>query len=102
MIKKSFPFFSFDFESVFAKHPTGNILSFLFYPKAVYFVSVSFGIHGPPLTLKTDRWDIRGLDLEKMTSFTHLSLTFQRVNTIYYICKHRFESLKAQNSRAAY
>ena len=38
MVKKSFPFFlSFDFESVFAKHPTGKILSFVFYPKAVYF-----------------------------------------------------------------
>ena len=30
-------FFSFDFESVFTKHPTGKILSFVFYPKAVYF-----------------------------------------------------------------
>ena len=30
-------FFSSDFESVFAKHPTGKILSFVFYPKAVYF-----------------------------------------------------------------
>ena len=38
MIKKSFPFFSVDFESVFAKHLTGKILSFVFYPKAVYFV----------------------------------------------------------------
>ena len=48
-------FFSFYFESVFAKHPTGKILSFLFYLKAVY-LSVSFGFHGPPLlTLKTDR-----------------------------------------------
>ena len=30
-------FFSPDFESVFASHPTGKILSFAFYPKAVYF-----------------------------------------------------------------
>ena len=37
MIKKSFPFFSSDFESVFAEHLTGKILSFEFYPKAVYF-----------------------------------------------------------------
>ena len=29
--------FSFDFESVFAKHPTGKTLCFEFYPKAVYF-----------------------------------------------------------------
>ena len=30
-------FLSTDFESVFAKHQTGKILSFVFYPKAVYF-----------------------------------------------------------------
>ena len=30
-------FFSSDFESVFAKHPAGKILSFVFYRKAVYF-----------------------------------------------------------------
>ena len=30
-------FFSLDFESVFAYHLTGKILSFEFYPKAVYF-----------------------------------------------------------------
>ena len=53
--QKIISFFSFDFESVFAKHPTGKILSLLFYPKAVY-LSVSFGFHGSPLlTLKNDR-----------------------------------------------
>ena len=35
--QKIISFFSSDFESVFAKHPTGKILSFVFYPKAVYF-----------------------------------------------------------------
>ena len=30
-------FFSSDFESVFTQHPTGKILSFAFYLKAVYF-----------------------------------------------------------------
>ena len=35
--QKIISFFPFDFESVFAKHPTGKILSFVFYPKAVYF-----------------------------------------------------------------
>ena len=35
--KKISSFFSSDFESVFAKHPTGKILSFDFCPKAVYF-----------------------------------------------------------------
>ena len=34
--QKIISFFSLDFESVFAKHPTGKILSFAFYPKAVY------------------------------------------------------------------
>ena len=35
--QKIISFFSSDFKSVFAKHPTGKILSFVFYPKAVYF-----------------------------------------------------------------
>ena len=35
--QKIISFFSSDFESVFAKHPTGKILSFVLYPKAVYF-----------------------------------------------------------------
>ena len=35
--QKIISFFSSDFESVFTKHPTGKILSFVFYPKAVYF-----------------------------------------------------------------
>ena len=35
--QKTISFFSSDFESVFSKHSTGKILSFLFNPKAVYF-----------------------------------------------------------------
>ena len=35
--QKIISFFSSDFESVFAKHPNGKNLSFVFYPKAVYF-----------------------------------------------------------------
>ena len=35
--QKIISFFSSDFESVFAKHPTGKILSFVLYPTAVYF-----------------------------------------------------------------
>ena len=35
--KNHFVFFSSDFQSVIAQHLTGNILSFHFYPKAVYF-----------------------------------------------------------------
>ena len=36
--QKIISFFCSDFESVFAQHPTAKILSFAFYPKAVYFV----------------------------------------------------------------
>ena len=37
MIIKITSFFSSDFESVNAQHLTGKILSFDFYPKAIYF-----------------------------------------------------------------
>ena len=40
--------------------------------RRLFILGVSFGFHGLPLlTFKTDRQDIRGLDLGKMTSFTH-------------------------------
>ena len=52
MIKNHF--FSSDFESVTAQHLTGNILSFDFYPKAIYL-----------LTFQSDRLDLGGLDLGK-------------------------------------
>ena len=69
--KKSFPFFL-----QILKACSLNIwlakfwaLSFI---RRLFILSVSFGFHGPPLlTFKTDRQNIRGLDLEKMTSFTH-------------------------------
>ena len=72
MIQKSLLFFSSsDFESVIAQNLTRKSLSFDFYPKAIFTLSVSFGFHGPPLlTFKTDRSDLRGLDLGKMTSST--------------------------------
>ena len=35
--KKIISFFPSDFESVFAEHLTGKVLSFGFYPEAVYF-----------------------------------------------------------------
>ena len=47
--QKIISFFSFDFESVFAKHPTGKILSFVFYLKAVYF-ECKFGISRSAIT----------------------------------------------------
>ena len=48
-----------------AQHLTGKILSFDFYPEAIYF-ELSFGFHGPPLpTSQTDRLDLRVLDLGK-------------------------------------
>ena len=53
--QKIISFFSSDFESVFAKHPTGKILSFVFIQR-LFILSVSFGFQGPPLlTFKTDR-----------------------------------------------
>ena len=65
--QKIISFFPSNFESVFAQHLPGKVLSFEFYPKAVYFER-NFGFHGwPLLTLKTNRLDLRGLDLEKMT-----------------------------------
>ena len=40
--------------------------------RRLFILSVSFGFQGPPLlTFKTDRYDIREMDLEKMTSSTH-------------------------------
>jgi len=37
MKKNITSYFSSDFESVFAKHLTSKVLSFDFYPRAVYF-----------------------------------------------------------------
>ena len=60
---------------------TGKILTVDSYPEAVLITLIaSFGFHGPPLfTFKTDRLDVRGFDLGKVTSFTK----FQRVNPAY-------------------
>ena len=56
--------FSSEFENVLAQHQTGKILSFDFYPKAVYTLNVGFVFHSLPfLTFKTDQG--------KVTSFTH-------------------------------
>ena len=64
-------FFPSDFESVFAYRLTGKILSFEFYPKAVYF-ECKFWILWSAIThVQTERENIRGLDLAIMTSFTH-------------------------------
>ena len=44
-------------------------LSFI---QRLFILSVNFGFHGPPLlSFKTDQLDLRRLDPEKMTSFTH-------------------------------
>ena len=92
MIKKITSFFSSDFESVFAYHLTGKTLSFVFYPKAVYFecnfwISRSVIIH-----VQTDRLDLRGLDPEGFSV---------RMQLIIY-AKREFKSLKDQTPRAAY
>ena len=68
--QKIISFFSSDFEKRVRLTPNWQNLSFEFYPKAVCFECKFWS--GPPLlTFKTDRLDLRGLDLEKMTSFTH-------------------------------
>ena len=79
MIKISVPFlFSSDFESVFAYQLTGKILSFEFYPKAVYF-ECKFWILQSAIT-HVQNWKWRHL----LTS-----LRFQRANAIYYVWKTR-------------
>ena len=61
--KKITSFFSSEFESVFAKHLTGKILSFEVFIQRALTLKVCFGFHDPPfLTCKTDRLDLRGLD----------------------------------------
>ena len=78
--------FSSNFESVFAKHPTHVAKFFaLCFIWRLFILSGSFGFHGPPLlTFKTDRLDIRGLHLEKMTSFTHkLNISACKRNLLY-------------------
>ena len=65
--QKSLPFYSSDFEGVFANADLPcKILSFDFYLFTLRF-------HDPPLLMfKTDRFDFRaGLDLGKITSCAH-------------------------------
>ena len=71
MINKSFPFFPSDVKSLFASHVTSKVFNFEFILR-LFILSASFGFHGPPLlAFKIDGLDLRGLDLEKMISFTH-------------------------------
>ena len=53
--------------------------------KGCFILSGSFGFHGPPLlTFKTDRLDLRWLNLEKMPSFTHqLKISACKRNLLY-------------------
>ena len=66
---------------MFAWNINDKIWSFEFYPaKAAYFECNGF--HGPPLlTFKTDRYHIRGLDLEKMTSLLTSLLYMQNTGS---------------------
>ena len=74
MIKEIISFFPSDFESVFALPLTSKVLSFEFIQR-LFILSVSFGFHGLPLLIfKTDQVDLKGLDVEKMMSFTHYSV----------------------------
>ena len=83
-------FFSSDFESVFAQHLTGKILSFEFYPKAVYF-ECKFWISQSAIT-HIQNWPIgpqRVGSRENDVMWKPTSLKFHCVNTIYYIFKAR-------------
>ena len=63
--KKSLPFFSSDFESVFAEQLPGKILNFDFYPRAVY-LECKFWISRFAIThVQTYRLVLRGLDQGK-------------------------------------
>ena len=69
--QKIISFFSSDFESVFAKHPTGKILSFVFYPKAVYF-ECKFWISRSTIThIQNCPTGHQRVGSREITSFTH-------------------------------
>ena len=59
-----------------------------FFIQRLLTLNVSFGFHGLPLlTFKTDQLHLRGLDLGKSVIILLNSLKFQRVDTVYYVCK---------------
>ena len=61
----------------------------------LFIMSVSFGFHGlPSVTFKTDRLDLRGLDLQKMTSFTHWLKISACERNLLYIQNTGFEVWK--------
>ena len=71
MIKISFSFF---LQILKAFSPNTSLTKFwaLSSIQRSFILSVRFGFHSPSLlTFKTDRFDLRGLDLWKMTPFTH-------------------------------
>ena len=54
---KAISFFSSDFESVFGNRPTGKILIFVFYPKAIYF-ECKFWVSRSAIT-HVQNWPVR-------------------------------------------
>ena len=71
MIKKKTLPFSFRFWKCLCNPWMAKSWALIFIQR-LFTLSISFGFHGPPfLTLKTDWLDLRGLDLGKVTSFTH-------------------------------
>ena len=85
MIKNLF-FFNSDFESVLLNTCLAKFSALIFVQRLFTF-SVSFGFHDPPLlTFKTDRLDLRGLDLGKSDLIQSVAYNLC-VNAVYYVCK---------------
>ena len=84
MIKKSFSFFPQILKACSLKTRLPTFWALIFIQR-LYILNVTFGFHGPPLlTFKTDRLDLRGLDLGKVTSLTHyLKISACKRNLLY-------------------
>ena len=83
--------FSSDFETMFIKHSPSEIISLNFEKKTVN-LNCNFRFNGPPLLHQKGYNDVIHARAVKCSVWTRL--------TNY--AKHEFESVKAQNSRAAY
>ena len=101
MIKIFTSLFPSDFKSVFVWHLTGKVLSFKFYPKAVFF-ECKFRILWSAI-VHVQNWPIGLQRVESRLKWRQglASLKLQRVTQLFVHAKHEFTSLKIWNSRAA-
>ena len=93
MIKKSFPFFLSILKAYSLNIQLAKILSFVFYPKAVYF-ECKFWISRSAIT--------HAQNSRENAVIYSLALHFSVQTQFIIYAKHGFESLKGRNSRAAY